>query len=127
MQYHDFHLRGYSVENFGSHIVLDLVYDYPGTDKLESRIEFRGVVCYSFQHTTGALITDIDEMEVATLVKEEEAVLTAFALQHGLTYWKRNILEYIDTLRQERFRAWRIEWAIGFSGFVIGRSVEGNP
>jgi hypothetical protein len=66
-------------------------------------------------------------MEVATLVKEEEALLAAFAQQYGLKYWKRDISDYIDTLRKERFRAWRIESAIGFSGFVIGRSVEGSP
>jgi hypothetical protein len=127
MKYHDFHLRGYSVENFGSHIVLDLVYEYPSKDRHESRIEFSGVVCYSFQYTTGAVITNIEEMEVATLVKEEEALLAAFAQQYGLKYWKRDISDYIDTLRKERFRAWRIESAIGFSGFVIGRSVEGSP
>lgn len=43
MRYHDFHLRGYSVSDFGAHIELDLVYDYPDCEKVESRITFSGV------------------------------------------------------------------------------------
>ena len=30
MDFHDYHLRGYEVVEFGSVITLDLVYEYPG-------------------------------------------------------------------------------------------------
>jgi len=126
MKYHDFHLRGYSVESFGSRIVLHLVYDYPGGEKQESRIEFSDVACYSFQHTTGAIITDIEELDVATLVKEEEDKLLDFARQYGLKFWKTDISNYIATLQKEGLRGWRINSAIGFGGFVIARSVKGD-
>lgn len=124
MNYHDFHLRGYSVESFGSRVVLDLVYDYPSREKQESRIEFSDVACYSFEHTTAAIITDISELDVDTLVKEEEQKLALFARQHGLKFWKTGISDYIVDLQNEGLKGWRIESAIGFSGFVIARSVK---
>jgi hypothetical protein len=64
MNFHDFHLKGYSVLDSGRRIVLDLMYDYPDTKKEKSRIEFQGVVCYHFNHTTDAIITDIEEVTV---------------------------------------------------------------
>ena len=126
MKYHDYHLRGYAVENFGTRVVLDLVYDYPDTDKQESRIEFSDVACYFFQHTTGAIITDIEKLDVATLVKEEEQLLVSFAHQYGLKYWNKDISDYVDTLQKEQFFGWRIESAIGFDGFVIARTIDGS-
>jgi hypothetical protein len=126
MKYHDFQLRGYSVESFGSRIVLDLVYDHAGSEKEESRIQFSDVACYSFEHTTGAIITDIEELDVAILAKEEEHKLLTFSRQHGLTFWKTNISDYIATLQKEGLKGWRIGSAIGFGGFVIARSVEGG-
>jgi hypothetical protein len=127
MKYHDFHLRGYSVEGFGSRIVLDLVYDYPGHERQESRIEFSDVVRYSFEHTTGAIITDIEELDVPTLIKEEEHKVVFFARQHGLKFWELDISDYIVTLQKEGLKGWRIDSAIGFGGFVIARSVKGVP
>jgi hypothetical protein len=126
MKYHDFHLRGYSVENFGGRIVLDLANVNPGGEEQESRIEFSDVVCYSFDHTTGAIITDIEEIDLTTLVREEEHRLLHFAKQHGLKFWKTDISEYAATLQKEGFKGWRIDSAIGFSGFVIARSVNGS-
>ena len=126
MKYHDFHLRGYSVEQSGGRIVLDLVFDYPGREKEESRIEFLGVVCYSFDHSTGAIITDIEEVEIEALAREEEPKLSFFARQYGLTHWKTDLSDYIATLQREQLRGWRIGSAIGFSGFVIARSVQAS-
>jgi hypothetical protein len=124
MKYHDFHLREYSVVDFGNRIALELVYDYPGEERQESRIEFSAVACYSFDHTCGAIITDIEEVDVATLAKEEEQKLVSFAHRRGLKYWKTDISDYIATLRKEQLRGWRIGSAIGFSGFVIARSIK---
>lgn len=124
MKYHDFHLREYSVVDFGNRIALELVYDHPGQEKQESRIEFSDVACYSFDHTCGAIITDIEELDVATLAQEEEQKLVLFARQHGLRYWKTDIWDYIATLQKEQLRGWRIGSAIGFSGFVIARSIK---
>src|SRR5689334_10400667 len=98
MKYHDYHLRGYSVESFGSRIVLDLVYDYPGADKQESKIEFSDVACYFFQHTAGAIITNIEKFDITTIVREEENLLVSFAEQYGLKYWNKSISDYADTL-----------------------------
>jgi hypothetical protein len=126
MKYHDFYLRGYSVEQSGGRIVLNLVFDSPGREKEESRIEFSDVACYSFDHTTGAIITDIEELEIETLVHEEERKLSFFARQYGLAHWKTDLSEYIATLQSEQLRGWRIGSAIGFGGFVIARSIAGS-
>jgi hypothetical protein len=127
MKFHDYHLNGYLVLESGSRIILELSYDYPGVDKKQSRIEFSDVVCYHFKHTTGAIITDITEVDVSSLVKAEVALLSSFAHDHGLTHWRTDAVQYADTLSKERMRAWSLESAIGFSGFVIGRTVEGTP
>jgi hypothetical protein len=126
MKYHDFHLRGYSVEDFGARIVLDLVCDHPDQKKEESRIEFCDVACYSFDHASGAIITDIEELDVATLAREEGQKLAFLARQHGLKYWKADISDYIATIQKEQLRGWRIDSAIGFAGFVIARTVEAS-
>ena len=126
MKYHDFHLRGYSVEAHGATIVLDLVYDHPGRDIQESRIKFSDVACYSFDHTTGAIITGIEEVDIAALAKEQEQKLSFFAKQYGLSHWKTDLTQYVAALETERLRAWRIDSAIGFSGFIIARSVSGS-
>jgi hypothetical protein len=127
MKFHDFHLKGYSVLESGRRIVLDLMYDYPDTEKEKSRIEFHGVVCYHFTHTTGAIITDIEEVNIEELVKDEASLLESFARHHGLTLWQSSMEQYIKSLVTAKMRAWRISSAIGFSGFVIGVAVEGTP
>lgn len=127
MKFHDFHLKGYSVLESGRRIVLDLMYDYPNQEMEKSRIEFSGVVCYHFSHTTGAIITDIEEVRVEELVKEEAALLESFAHAHGLTHWEKNLEQYANSLVKAQMRAWRIGSAIGFSGFVIGAGVESTP
>lgn len=128
MYFHDYHLKGYSVRDNGRTrtIVLDLVYDYPDVEKRISRIEFQNVACYFFTHTAGAIITDIEEVELEVLVIQEAIQLEAFAHWHGLDYWSTNVAGYLAKLKAENFRAWRIESAIGFSGFVIGLEVEGS-
>ncbi len=70
LRYHDFHLRGYAVSDFGTRIVLDLVY-------------------------RGVLFLD-------------------------------GLKDYLNALRNEYMRAWRIASALGFDGFVIAKSISGE-
>ena len=125
MRYHDFHLRGYTVAESGRKITLDLVYDYPGHSHERSLIEFADVACYRFVHSEGAIITDINEVPLDALVKQEEAFLTATAAAQGLSFWTVNLETYCEQLTKERYRAWRIDSAVGFTGFVIAKQL--NP
>ena len=127
MEYHDYHLRGYSVRDFGTRLELDLVYDYEGEEKRESRIEFRDVACYVFTHTAGAILCFIEEVDVRELVREELESLTSFANQYGLRYWVSDAEQYVSKLLEERMKAWRLISAIGFEGYVIARDVVGTP
>jgi hypothetical protein len=61
MKYHDYHLQGYTVADFGGKVTLHLVLDYPGRSRDESYIEFSRVALYNFTHTTAAIVTDIVE------------------------------------------------------------------
>ena len=129
MEFHDYFLKGYSVLDSGvaRSIVLDLVYDYPNVEKRSSRITFHHVNCYLFKHTTGAIITDIEEVELTVLVLEEAEQLAFFARQHGLQHWETNVTQYLEKLKAEKFRAWQMDSAIGFSGFVIVLDIDGKP
>ena len=80
-------------------------------------------------HPSGAIITGIDELDVATLVREEAAFFTEVAPQYGLRHWsygERGLEDYLSALRNEQMRAWRIASAVGFDGFVIAKSVSGQ-
>lgn len=127
VRFHDYHLRGYSVLDRGERIVLDLIYDYPSSAKCESRIEFDGVVCYDFTQTTGAIITDIYEVDLKALVSEESALLISFAHWHAPAHWESGSEEYASALTAKGKKAWRLESAIGFAGFVIDNEVTGTP
>jgi len=127
MQFHDFHLRGYTVLDSGDRIVMDLVYDYPDSEKRESTIEFTGVACYHFAHTTGAIITYIDEVDLGDLVSEKSRMLASFAKWHGLAHWESDSDQYAASLTEKGKRAWTIDSAIGFKGFVIASEVAGTP
>jgi len=59
MRYHDFHLKGYAATKFGTDILLELLYDYPGQPVGTSWIHFSDVEAYHFIHTGGAIITEI--------------------------------------------------------------------
>jgi hypothetical protein len=58
-------------------------------------------------------------------VTEESAFFTTQAVRNGLTHWHTTLEDYLNTLTNLGFRAWRIDSAIGFEGFVIARGVEG--
>jgi hypothetical protein len=124
MRYHDFHLSGYTVSDFGNKIVLHLVYDCPNRVKEESDIEFSDVACHHFVHTSSAIITEIEQESPAAFVKAEEALLSRLAKQHGLNYWDTSALDYAETLEKKGLRVWRIASAIGVAGFIVARGVR---
>ena len=124
MRYHDFHLRSYTVSDSGRKIELHLVYDYPGATERDSHIEFSDVVCHHFVHTEGAILTDIDEEPLREFVKKEKAFLSLAAAQDGVRLWRTDAADYLRRLEEGGYRAWRLESAIGFSGFVVARAVR---
>lgn len=123
MRYHDFHLREYRVSDFGRSITLDLVLDYAGRPREESQIQFSDVILYNFTHTGGAIITDIEEADFESLLGDVGAALVDWNRWHGVSGWRDSLENYRDFLNAEGYKAWRIAAAIGFSGFVIGKSV----
>jgi hypothetical protein len=124
MRYHDFHLREYRVADSGRRITLHLVYDYAGKPKEDSHIEFSDVALYNFTHTGGAIITDVEEATLGELFDEVGDTLVGWHKQHGVTGWKTTLDDYRGALEQAGHRAWRIESAIGFCGFVVAKSVR---
>jgi hypothetical protein len=124
MRYHDFHLREYQVADFGRRITLDLVFDYAGKPREELQIEFSDVALYNFTHTGGAIITDIEEASLADLLGDIGATLTMWNKQHGITGWRDSIENYRVFLESAGLKAWRIDSAIGFYGFVVAGAVH---
>lgn len=123
MEYHDYRLRSYQVAEFGSLITLDLVYDYPGRAVRESQIRFHGVKLYHFVHTTGAIITDIEEVSLAGILSEYEASISAWANDQGVADWRADTRQLLKDWSALFLRAWSIDSAIGFKGFVIATSI----
>ena len=124
MRYHDLHLVGYEVSDHGGSIVLHLAYDYPGRAKEESSIEFSGVVAYHFIHTGGAIITDLTELPLADLLLRVGDRLGEWWRQHGgYQLWDDDREKYGAKLRESGCRAWTIDSAIGFEGFVIAKAI----
>ena len=111
------------MSDFGRKIVLNLVYDYPGDPKQESQIEFSDVACHHFVHTDGAIITDIEEKPLNELVKDEEVFLTAAVAENGNRFWQSDASHFVGRLAAEGYRAWRLDSAIGFTGFVIAKAM----
>ena len=124
MRYHDFHLREYRVSDFGRCITLDLVFEYAGRPKEESLIQFSNVSLYNFTHTGGAIITDIEETDPAGLLGEMNATLSDWNRQYGVGGWQDSLESYLRFLSSGGYKAWRIDAAVGFSGFVVAQSVR---
>ena len=75
-------------------------------------------------HTTGAIITDIEEESVGSFIGEIAGEVTEWNRMHGVRYWKDGLESYVEGLAEKGFKAWRIESAIGFYGFVVAKRVE---
>lgn len=127
MRYHDFQIEGYIVSHFGRKIVLNLIYNYPGQEKVNSDIIFSEVAAYHFIHTGGAIMTDIEEVSLEHLLGSIGSELSEWWRLHGgYIHWKDNPSEYRSTLEAEGYRGWLLDSAIGFEGFVIAKSVTGD-
>ena len=126
LAFHDFALCAYTVSQSGRQIELALELDTEGSGVLDSRIRFSDVACYRFHHTEGAIITDIDEVAVATVVDQEADFLRERAHRNGVRFWSGGLSEYKAALAEQGTRAWRIDSAIGFEGFVLAQAVSGT-
>ncbi len=126
MKYHDFHLQGYEVTEKGKTITFHLLYDYPDAEKEESNIKFNDVVLYNFTHTSGAIITDIEEVDVSGLVHGIWNEIKEWNRMYGVSYWEADIENYISSLKNTGFKAWEITSAIGFYGFLIAKNIKNS-
>ena len=123
LRFHDFNLEGYEVSQFGTRIVLHLVLDAPGKESERSDICFSDVALYNFTHTAGAIVTDIEECSVSDLLDEIGVRVVEWNRLHGIRQWGTSFGSYKATIRAAGYRAWRIESAVGFAGFVIAKEV----
>ena len=123
MRYYDYHLKKYEVSDRGETIIFHLVYGYPEEETDESHIKFSNVALYNFSHTTSAIITDIEEIEISDLMQESGNEITEWNRMHGVRFWKDDLQNYNLQLQAEGYKAWRIVSAIGFYGFVIAKTV----
>ena len=123
MRYHDFLLEKYEVSDRGKTITFHLIYDYPNITRDESVIRFSNVALYNFSHTAGAIITDILETPIPDLLAEIGGRLTEWNHLHGVDSWTGNLESYRDALQSDGYKAWRVESAIGFHGFIIAKEV----
>jgi hypothetical protein len=122
LQYHDYHLHGYQVDSRAGTITLHLVYDYPNIPKRESVIRFADVTLYHFTHTGGSIITHIEEMSVAALLDDIGDSVLEWARMQDVNGFNKSLAEYQAHLEAGGFKAWSIDSAIGFSGFVVAKS-----
>ena len=122
MRFHDYHLRGYTISDGGAVVTLDLAYDYPDQPKRQSTIRFDGVRLHHFILSSGAIITSIEEVPIASLVEAHASDLAAWAKRQGLNDWRSDTAQLATDWSQQGLRAWYIESAVGFSGYVVGRN-----
>jgi hypothetical protein len=123
MRFHDYYLTGYAVAEGGKRIKLHLELE----DDL-SDIEFSGVAVYHFIHTGGTVITHIYETPLRALITRKKEMLKEWWHQNGgLQDWNDDASAYASRLEETGHRAWLIDSAIGFDGFVIGKELRQLP
>lgn len=120
MRFHDFHLSGYEVRQFGAEIVLHL--ELAGE---ESHIRFSEVELYHFVHAGGTIICGIDEVPISRILDEFWERILHWAQQHGgVPHWDRDDrASYQAKINAGGYKAWDISSSIGFAGFVIAKSI----
>lgn len=74
---------------------------------------------YSF----GAIITDIEEVSLKELLSDHEASIKAWSADQGIADWHTGVEQLFEDWSALSLKAWCIESAIGFNGFVIATSV----
>lgn len=124
MRFHDYHLSSYEVSDRGATIVLHLVYGYAGQEADQSSIRFSDVALYNFVHTDNAIIVDIDEVPIPELIKDIGSDVVEWNRMYKVKLMNDSLEGYSLRLQTENYKAWRIESAIGFYGFVIAKAVD---
>ena len=124
MRYHDYHLESYKVFERGESITFNLVYGYAGEETDKSTIEFKGVALYHIVNTTGAIITDIEEISISSFLSDLSSEVTEWNRMYGVSYWKSDLAGYVSYLESNSYKAWEITSAIGFYGFVIAKEIS---
>lgn len=124
MKYHDYHLESYEAFDRGESITFNLVYGYPGEETDTSIIKFTGVALYHIINTTGAIITDIEEVSIDALLSEASSEVIEWNRMYRVKHWKSDLASYVMYLENHAFKAWEITSAIGFYGFVIAKEVS---
>lgn len=126
MRYHDWHLAGYAISDYGKTITLHLSWDYTGHERKSNCIQFADVAIYNFLHSSDAIITFINEQPISAFIVNEEPFLRNCSAQTWLRYWRKDydLTAYRAFLENEGFRYWTIDSAVGFAGFVIAKGVS---
>jgi hypothetical protein len=122
LDYHDFHLRGYTVRDYGGSIILDLVCG--AEPERSTLLEFGGVESYRFLHTGGAIITYILKVPFMDAIRETGADFVRDFHRHGgLSVACASNEEFGLHFDREGLHTWLIHSAIGFIGMVVARSL----
>jgi hypothetical protein len=124
VRFHDFHLSGYDVRQFGAEVVLHL--EWPGDSPEQSHIRFSDVELYHFVHTGGTIIFGIEEVALSQILDQSWECILHWAKQHGgVPHWDRDDrASYQAKLEAEGYKAWDISSSMGFEGFVIAKSIQ---
>jgi hypothetical protein len=124
MRYHDYHLSKYEVSDRGETITFHLAYGYPGEETKQSCILFYDVALYNFVHTENSIITDIVELPISELLQEIGTDIVERNRKYRIRLWKDNLQNYSLLLQTEGYKAWSIESAVGFYGYIIAKAVS---
>ncbi len=123
MRYHDHSLLGYVVRDFGGTIILHLILKSADDSKVPSVICFEGVVFHHFIHTSSAIILDITEVPLPTLIAQFEKDFHVWNRLQAVWIWKDDSASTLAELQRLGVQAWRIDSAIGFTGWVVAKQV----
>ena len=126
LRFHDYHLQKYEVSDHGKTVKLYLGFGYPGKETDFSEITFTEVAIYHFVHTASSIITDIENVPISSLFENEKENVQNWNRHLGVDIWKDDIETTVNYLQSNNYSGWYIESAIGFSGFVVAKSVDGT-
>jgi hypothetical protein len=122
---HDNIVYAYSVDCEGRRLVLHTAFRDREPQEFTDVI-FRDVVAHRFEHVLpGNILFDVEEADVATVVRENEALL-ADSWRYGwppLEY-RGNLEALVDALKSSAVRAYTIGSSYGLSGWVFAGSCE---
>lgn len=124
MRYHDHALCGYEVRDFGGTIILRLSLRAEDGEVVRSEICFEEVAFYHFIHTSSAIILDIAEIPLARFVARFEKELPAWDHRQGVWIWRDDSANTLSELQRLGLRAWEIDSAVGFTGWVVAKEVR---